>query len=255
MKMRYGMFFLLFISVHSLSLQASDIYPAWFIYPRDYEQLIIGYTYNGLPALDDAESMYCAFNECIVLGTLEVFKTSSYNKFLKESNYFYYFSRDSVERIHGKLFAVDSFDVNIITGDRIVAYSLSDTLSTSYQRLKGSELPRPGWLDKTFMQNDRYYFGVGMYTAIGNENDGWKTAEEQAIFTILTNLAIQVHKINITTREEGISEAAMEQISVLKLKYLLRNIRVLERFPDRTNKLYYVLVRIPKNGVVSPMLR
>ena len=96
-----------------------------------------------------------------------------------------------------------------------------------------------------------------MYTAIGLENDAWKTAEEQAIFTILTALAVNVYKIQITEKDTGIGgeTSSFDQISFIKLKFLLKNITVLERFPDRKNKLFYVLVRIPKNGIISPMLQ
>jgi hypothetical protein len=96
-----------------------------------------------------------------------------------------------------------------------------------------------------------------MYTALGRENDGWKTAEEQGIFTILNALAVEVHNLGVLAkRTVGKShQESSEQIKFINLKYHLKNISIMERFPDLENKLYYVLVRIPKKDVWSPMFR
>ena len=41
-----------------------------------------------------------------------------------------------------------------------------------------------------------------------------------------------------------------EEITVLEIRYALRDITIWERFPDRKNKLFYVLARIHKNDVI-----
>lgn len=246
----------------SFSASASNIYPEWFIFPDRYDNLIIGYSYSGLSSVEDAENMFCAFNECIVLGTLEIYETAAEDDLLKNSNYFYYFSTDSLEEIHGRLIQVDRFDVSVFTKDYISAFVIDSTIDSTFEfeapRIKIEDLSLPQWIDKDFMEDDQFYYGTGMYTAIGNENDGWKTAEEQAIFTILTSLALEMHEVKILTRESYDNEeevSYIEQIYFLKLKYLLRNISIIERFPDRANKLYYALARIAKNDIISPMLK
>ncbi len=236
-------------------LFATNIYPDWFIHPGTYPQLITGYTYNGMSAQDDALNMYCAFKECIVVGTLEIFEENESDELLKNSNYFYYFSPDSVEALEGKFYEADAFDVSTFTHDRIAAFSFDSTQTVSTLWMNAEEIERPSWVDKTFFRDQNFYYGVGMYTALGRENDGWKTAEEQAIFTILTALAVEVHHLKIDVRTGDAFTQSMDQISFLKIKYLLRNIQVLERYPDRQNKLYYVLVRIPRNGLVSPLMK
>jgi len=248
---------LVFVWGALLFIHATNIYPEWFLYPQKYNHLVVGYSYNGMPAMVDAESMFCAFEECIVMGTLEVYENSSINDMLKNSDYYYYFSPGAVEKIRNRLFPVDRFDVNIMTHDYISAFSLDSAETCNAPRIKVENIARPDWLDKTFSSDNQYYYGVGLYTALGSENDAWKTAEEQAIFTILTNLAVQVHRVNVITRDTEIKsgESAVEQISFMKVKYLLRGIEVVERFPDRENKLYYVLLRIPVNGIKSPYLR
>jgi hypothetical protein len=253
---RLALFLIIFWGASSFT-HATNIYPEWFLFPQKYNNLIVGYSYNGMPAMVDAESMYCAFQECIVMGTLEVYENSSINDMLKNSDYFYYFSPQAVEKIRNRLYPVDQFDINIMTHDYISAFSIDSAVSCSAPRIKVENLNRPEWLEKTFSSDRDYYYGVGIYTALGNENDGWKTAEEQAIFTILTNLAVQVHRVNVVSdgSELKSGQAAIEQISFIKVKYLLQNIEVMERFPDRENKLYYVLLRIPVNGIRSPFLR
>ena len=248
-------FLIVFLLTGVQLASATNIYPDWFIHPVKYPRLFIGYTYNGMDAIDDASSMYCAFKECIVVGTLEVFDEENSDDLLKNSNYFYYFSPDSVEALSGKLSEVAAFDVSTFTHDRIAAFAFDSTKSPDCQWIKAIDMQRPSWIDQSFFQDKRYYYGVGMYTALGRENDGWKTAEEQAIFSILTALAVEVHHLKIVRNSDDQSGDSIEQLSFLKIKYLLRNIRVLERYPDRQNKLYYVLVRIPRSGLVSPLMK
>ena len=44
----------------------------------------------------------------------------------------------------------------------------------------------------------------------------------------------------------------MEQISVLKIRYRLRDLEIWERWPDYENREYMVVARIPKKGIFSP---
>lgn len=238
-------------------LTASNLYPEWFIYQEKYPGVIVGYTYNGRSTVTDAENMYSAFHECIAWGTLEIYNETTSNNLLKNSEYYYYFSPDSVKKIQGRLKKMDAFEVSVFSNDSIAAFYPDSVPNIQIPRFEPGQIEKPLWLSKTFFQDTRYYYGVGMYTALGRENDGWKTAEEQGIFAILNGIAIEIHKINITSgrypsqdQDEG-----MEQISFFKVRYLLHNIQILERYPDRENKLYYVLVRIPRNGVSSPFIK
>lgn len=249
--------FFLICLISVINLYATEIYPKWFLFPQEYPGLITGYTYNGMSAESDAANMYFAFKECIVVGTLEIFENELNDELLKNSNYFYYFSPDSVDSLRERLIPTDRFDVSAFSRDQVFLYMLDETAAIDAPRVDSNTLPVPSWIDKNFYEDQMYYYGVGMYTALGSENDGWKTAEEQAIFSILTTLSVQVHNIRVVSKnyENNMQSEALNQISFLKIKYLLRNIEIVERYPDRENKLYYVLVRIPKNGVVSPLLR
>ncbi len=246
---------ILFFLIFAEQASAIDRYPEWFLFPQKYPEIITGYSYSGNSAVFDAENMYCAYRSCVVYGTLEIYNDPDRNEWLKNSDYYYYFSPDSVERIHGRLVRLDSFQTELITGDYIAAFSLSPSDSQWHTPwIDARDLQVPAWINKTFWQDDRYYYGVGMYTATGNENDGWKTAEEQGIFTILTNLAVGVYKLRLADRQLKEQQSSMYEISFLHLRFLLNHIEIVQRYPDLRNQLFYVLVRIPRKDVFSPMM-
>ena len=148
--------FILFILLSSQA-SATNVYPDWFLYPAKYDQVIIGYTYNGMTAEFDAASMYCAFSECIVLGTLEIFENEFSSELLKNSNYFYYFSPDSVETLNNRLVPIDRFEVSAYSRDSIYAYSLDNPIDLNAPWIKAMTLPVPSWIDKDFFQDSDFY--------------------------------------------------------------------------------------------------
>lgn len=225
-------------------------YPEWFLYPNKYPDIIVGYSYRGMPSLEVAENMYCAYKRCFAVGTLEIFDLDGNRDLLKNSNYYYEFSKDSVKAVEGRFVEIDRFNVNIFSGDYISAFSLDDTLEIERNIIPIEQIARPEWVDKTFINDKSFYYGIGMYTAIGLENDAWQTAEEQAIFNILNQVAVNYSKINLLYSDSWESQDFSEEISVLEIRYALQNISIVERFPDRENKLFYVLARIHKNDVI-----
>ena len=242
-------FFTILISI-GISDAAIKQYPEWFLYPQKYSDVIVGYSYRGMSSENVAENMYCAYKKCYAVGTLELFDLDGNRDLLKNSNYYYEFSKDSVEAMKGRLVEIDRFNVNVFSGDYISAFSLDDTLEIERNIISVEEIPRPNWIDKTYLSDSSYYYGIGMYTAIGLENDAWQTAEEQAIFNILNQVAVNYSKINLLYSDGWKEKDYSEEISVLEIRYALQNICIVERFPDRNNKLFYVLARIHKNNVI-----
>jgi hypothetical protein len=68
----------------------------------------------------------------------------------------------------------------------------------------------------------------------------------------MTTLAVDFHTVMIEAKSD--SYDTMEKVQAMKVKYLLRNIQVMERWMDTEKNLVYVLVRIPRQDVISPML-
>ncbi len=253
-RINLAIFFCLFIfSTPSFSAQE---YPEWFLYPRKFDQIIVGYNYTGLSAREDAAYMHCAFRDCIVKGYLEFFETPQADGILKNSNYYYWFSQDSVADVQERLYRLEKFVFNVITGDYIAAFC-QDSCSINFSPpLPRNNIPRPEWINHSYFKGSGYHYGVGMYTAQGRENDGWKTAEEQAIFSILTNIAVNIHKTSISEKSSAYpTDQAFEEILFMSVYFHLTDIEIIERYPDVKNQLFYVLVRIPESGIHSPIIK
>ena len=251
MKSQIGsiVFFTILISV-SFSNASLKQYPEWFLYPAKYSEVIVGYSYRGMSSERVAENMLCAYKKCFAVGELELFDYEGNKDLLKNSNYYYEFSKDSVKAIEGRLIELDRFNVNVFSGDYISAFSLDDTLKLEKNIIQIEGIVRPDWVNKTYIRDNSYYYGIGMYTSIGLENDAWQTAEEQAIFNILNQVAINYGKINTLYSDSWQSSEYSEEITVLEIRYGLENITIVERYPDRQNKLFYVLARIKKSDVI-----
>lgn len=253
--MRLLLLALLFQIFLFTQLLATEEYPSWFLYPKNFSGIITGYKYNNSLAKKDAAINYCVFKSCVVYGTLEIFVDPSSTQWLKNSDYYYYYSPDSFEVAKRELVGVDSFFTNILNGDYIAAYFWKHKKTLPQEWLKVRELKIPEWISKTFWEDGDYAYGVGIFSSQRNENDAWKTAEEQAIFTILTNKAIGYYSIKVYTQEKNQKESSYQEISFIRLKYYLKNIEIVERFPDLEQQTFYVLVRIAKQNMISPMLK
>ncbi|RKY49802.1 MAG: hypothetical protein DRP86_04655 [Candidatus Neomarinimicrobiota bacterium] len=242
---------ILFLNVLPVFLCGQVKYPEWFIYPGEYPKVVTGFAREGSSTLADAETTWCAYHSCIAFGTLYRYQDLDQ----VDSDYYYNFSPDALKKIKGKLYPVKGslFAINLITNDYIEAFSLEEDLKLPTEYIDYQSLPRPSWIEKYPMYTDsRYYYGIGEYTSRYNKIDAWKKSEENAIFNIMTTLAVDFHTVMIEAKSDTYD--TMEKVQALKVKYLLRNIQVLERWMDTNKKLVYVLVRIPRKDVISPML-
>ena len=249
----------LFLAVTSICLAPSSLwsviaYPEWFLSPYKYPDVITGYSYNGLSAREDAVHMLAAYSDCIVKGPLEIFDYPHSNDVLKNSNYYYWFSQESADSLRPYLLSLGRYDTDLLTRDYIEAFALDSLSLDSVPVLNVQEIKPPKWLNQTFFEGAEYYYGIGMYTSMGRDNDAWKTAEEQAVFAILTNLAVNVHNIKILAESEEPQEGFTD-ISFLGLFFHLQNIEIVQRYPDNRSQLFYVLARIRKSNVRSPLLK
>ena len=254
MRAHYTLVFYLTIILTFISSYGQRSYPEWFIHPLQYSDFYLGYSYNETPAIIDAERTYCVYHECIAYGTLQIYDLESEKGLLKTSDYYYHFSPDSLTKIKDRMKSVSSKMVTVFPTEYIELFAM-DSLPEDFhnQNINVNTMAKPDWVEKDFWIDDTYCYGVGEYTSSGNHNDAWKTAEERAIFKILSSLSLEVHKINVSTQSEV--DENLEKISVFKIKYLIKNIEVIERYPDLNNKLFFALVRIKKKNMISPMLR
>ncbi|MGC9512383.1 MAG: LPP20 family lipoprotein [Fidelibacterota bacterium] len=250
--MKHSIFIIIFsLFLIPAGMQGQVMYPEWFVYPGKYPEVIAGFARQGSSTLADAETTLCAYQTCIAFGTLYRYQDLDQ----VDSDYYYNFSPDALKKIKGRLNPVKGTltAINLITKDYIEAFSLKENVKISSEYIDYKTLPRPSWVDKYPMYSDsRHYYGIGEYTCRYNKIDAWKKSEENAIFNIMTTLAVDFHSVMIEAKSE--SYDTMEKVQAMKVKYLLRNIQVMERWMDTEKNLVYVLVRIPRQDVISPML-
>jgi hypothetical protein len=244
---------ILLLLLASITVEAQE-YPDWFLFPDRYSpDIVVGYTYGSSDFFYDAIQNRAVFDGCIVKGRLEIFHVPGEDVFLRNSDYFYYYPPEYFDSLQTQLKLHSHYINDVFTESMIGLFSLADSLKKDPERLNVQALDRPGWIDSTFWYDDKYYYGVGEYTASGNINDAWKTAEEKSIFAILSSISLEYHKIRIQTDEEE-TDSIAEEVTVLKVYYRLRNIQIMQRWPDLERKHFYVLVKIAKTDLFTPSL-
>lgn len=241
----------LFILLILISFKGNAIekYPKWFIYPQLYPELITGFCIRDNMPVTDAEIMYCLYQQCHVTGYLETIETT-YVKYLKNSEYYYVYSKQCLENIKEKLHHIDGFCNDVLSNAYVFAFSVNTDYKLKQKYLLTENLKKPDWLGKSVWEEDGFYYSVGMFTSIGNENDAWKTSEENAMFNIITSVAVNVFSL---VRIEESSENLSKYINYVRIDvdFELKNIETLERWPDIENQYYYTLVRIKKSDITE----
>ncbi|MFN3386173.1 MAG: hypothetical protein ACK42Y_06245 [Candidatus Thermochlorobacter sp.] len=187
---------LLFVCLFPQVLLA-QVYPEWFLYPARYPHHVVGFTYNRTPAEIDGARMYCVYQECIADGKYIVYTNENDDRFLIESDYYYYFPDSLLQTVQERLRQVDCFITSVARRDMACLFSLDSAIDVPRNFIDISKLPEPDWIKKRFWIENGYAYGVGLYTSQGNKNDAWKTAEEQAFFSIMTNTVAKFYSIRI----------------------------------------------------------
>lgn len=236
-----------------LTLHA-QVYPEWFLYPARYPHHIVGFTYNRTPAEIDGARMYCVYQECIADGKYIVYTNEKDDRFLIDSDYYYYFPDSLLQTIQERLHQVDCFITSVARHDMACLFSLDSAISVPRNFIDISKLPEPDWIKKRFWTENGYVYGVGLYTSQGGKNDAWKTAEEQAFFAIMTNTVAKFYSIRLSRESDIAREQLYETATALKLKFQLKNIEVLERWNSVKDETFYVLARIKQSDIRSPFL-
>jgi len=231
------------------SIFAIDNYPVWFIYPRLYPDVVIGFSYNGNSPDMDAEVMHCVYNGCEVRGFLETIQIND-SRYLKNTKYYYVYPIEKLEKIRGCLNVLDGFCSNVFMEELITAYA-EKKIGIDTTLVNINEIKKPNWAEESTWESTKYYYGVGVFTSHGNENDAWKTSEEQAIYSILTAQAVTVYSVSrtdILSVNESYQEESLNYLR-FNVEFSIGNIQTLERWIDIENDCFYTLVRIPTENL------
>lgn len=238
---------LLFI-IFAFNVFGQRKYPEWFLYPKKFPGLITGFSYKNNSPLIDAEIMYCLYKKCNVEGYLETYESSNI-KYLKNSEYYYIYPHEYLDDLKGKLYNIDGICVDVLSNELVSAFSIDPHYNKTLKKITLSDTIKPDWISKTIWIKNGYYYSVGMFTSIGNDNDAWKTSEEHSIFNILTFITTKIYSIRRI--ETSVSKDNFANYSRIDVNFLLNNIEILERYPDLTDNYFYTLIRIKKSDIIS----
>jgi hypothetical protein len=227
-------------------------YPEWFLFPQRYDSTcVVGFSGNAASPLIDAARTAIVYQQCLVSGRLEYYQVREENIFARNSDYYYYFPADSLPVWQRRLKVHDAFQLSTFTDDLIVLFSPLDSLAHLRKWLDSDSLALPAWRLQSTWSDSLYYHGVGVSSAVGRPNAAWKVAEEKAIFNILTAQAVDFHQIRYQQSDtEGGRQ--LEEVSFLDLRFKIKGIEVVERWPDSRYNEYLVYVRIPRQGLWWP---
>ena len=246
---RMNCLLLIFIVCSSLCYSLEVTLPNWFLYPNEYPDQVVGYSRGKNSSMEDAAIMHCFYKEVIIEGSY--YRYNDYDG--RINDYYWNYPPECLVKIKDSLLPVSSIVSNVLTDSHIGLFSLSPLdIKDDESFINIKELGKPEWIEKEFWIEDDYYYSVGMYTSRGEKNDAWKTAEERAFFNLVTSVFVYVGAVAINTITEDVKGNLIEDFEEVigyNLHTKLSNSQVLERWPDITNNLYYVLVRVHKDNI------
>jgi len=240
--------FLLLVNINGFSQSLTREWPIWFIHPAEYPQIITGFNYNGYSAKNNAIDNYDLFKSCKVVGTLYLYTTSHSPDYGRMSNYKYFFVRDTLKHSIDSLKCIDKYMLDVLSDDYFAAFSFDTTQISKGFKKRITIRKSPKWSRRSFFSKSDFYYGVGMYTSNGDDDDAWITAEERGIFSILVQTNILLFRSKVSKSNSN-GKNSFDDIIAYKLNYSIKNIQIMERYPDEKDNVYYVLVRIKKDDL------
>lgn len=225
------------------------IYPSWFLYPDS--NTIVGYSSLDSTCLDNAAKRKAVLDSCVALGSLYFYEVSGDSDFNKNSDYYYYYPKQNFDFYKHNLVPLDSFVINVLNNDRIKLFSPDSAIKFSEKIISIDTLSKPSWVDSDFYEKGDFYYSVGEYTSIGRDNDAWTASEEKALFNLIRNTYHKFGSIQINIEKNKTYD--YEKIIEYKMRTYLKSIKIVQRYPDLKNKIYYTLIKIKKGNIKSLM--
>ncbi len=113
---------------------------------------------------------------------------------------------------------------------------LADSLK---QSVNLAEIPGPEWI-KSLPENSHYVYAIGAATEYFYEASSWLEAEYNARLNLAREVFTRIQSLQKVT-------TAGEEVRHEETKVVLRNLRIVARWLDLKNKIFYVLIRMPIN--------
>ena len=243
-------FILFFYWVALVSAQSSITnYPNWFLYPAQFNSITVGFSSPDSTTKQNAAKMKAVFDSCIVYGNLFLYETIEDDDLNRYSDYYYYYSHPTATKYTTQFVPLDKRIVNILNNEYVEAFSLDSSNNFDFAYIDIDTLKKPDWLNKSFYEQEEYYYSVGMYTSMGKDNDAWITSEERALFNLLRNIYSNIYGAKTMAYSEKESDDEYENITAYKLNARIKNIEIIERYPNKSEQLYFTLIRVKKGNI------
>jgi len=265
-----------FFIVFSITSLNGNEYPNWFLYPSEFPKHFVVFNYDSPADTNIASERYCFYDSTTVKGNYY-----RYNKLDEQiSEYYWEYSTKCMDNIRDYLLFCTSYTGNVLTNskfelftainsnivlidknDKHTEFSVVDLIqlrdkidNTDYSiKIETNDIETPEWINNVdFWEEDNYYYAYGMYSSHGEMNDAWIQAEEKAFFILVTTPGVLVASASIYNDLEsgGVIYDSREEVVGMKLNHTLIEGKVMERWPDIQNSIYYVLVRVQKNNII-----
>jgi hypothetical protein len=225
-------------------------YPSWFLSPPEGQTVSV-FASSKASAIVGGATILAAYTNSKVWGDFQNFFDSSIDpRSFDNTDYYYYFDQAKADLLKKSLNVVDSAVISIMPSVKVwLVAPKGGGVRVKHEIVTVADMPRPDWVGKVgYLQGDRTY-GVGRFTLNTDLAHAWVKAEENAVFNLLTIQSVKIGEISEV--DDSSAKGDMLQIQWIRLRYLLTDLRVDQRWIDPETNLAMVLVSAPQSGVRS----
>ena len=234
-----------------VSTGISQSYPDWFLNPDkiDYNELTVGYAIQRYYmdslctiAIQNSFENYVKNKACVIKGS-QLFHATENGTYWMGSDISIQFDSSQVNRISKRLVYKEHFNSghSTIVLAAPVSYKLTKTENTA---IDVTTIARPSWIN-SLPESNSFLYAVGQAPSYYYESSSWMEAENTARINLAKQVAVTMKTLQKKDKFEG-QEIRSEEISVR-----LQDIKIVARWVDVMNNIFYVLVKTSNYEMVK----
>jgi len=225
---------------------SAQLYPDWLLHERSLHcsSYAVGYSehsfFKDSSAISQAierGAIALAIQHQVTIVSLKKFWTTAIGSAMMQNDFKVSYDTALAASIKNQLTVLDTF----VSGS-IVAVLVSPSRCAEFDKQKTVLLPMPSekelWVTE-IPTDEQYYYAVGSAPEYYYKTSSIQEAEKSALYALAATKANTISSLQ--KKEDIVEEKRKEEISVT-----LSGFEVCERWKDRTEKIFYVLARIPK---------
>lgn len=110
-----------------------------------------------------------------------------------------------------------------------------------FKRENMDSLKAPSWIENP-PKSDEYDYSVGASPAYYYEKSSWLEAENSARLKLAFSISMNIESLQMMNFDNGISQSIENESITVNL----HNLKVISRWKDKKNDIFYVLIRMSK---------